>query len=405
MNLHAAKAAKPGTAALEPRARDGAAFSLSIMHDLDAARDAWLAFEDKAAPTPFQTYHWMRAWQTAIGDKGGVSPLIVLGHRGGRLAFILPFAVERRWGARRLAWFGQNYADYNGPLIDPALLPALPADFAARTIEQVLKEAPRIDYCYLAKQPQSLFGFANPFAGFHSVDFTCRAHHAQLSHSWEDFSLSHRSSRSLRRLREKERKLATLGDVTFEQVTAPDERMRLMDLLLGWKIEQLTARGDPVPFADPAAQRLMRETVSAAPDDPRFRLYALKCGGRPIALAFCLVGHGQLIYYLCVYQADETARHSPGLLLLIHVFKAAIAEGLEIFDFSNGDEDYKSHWIDRSERISVSILAWTWKGRIAASLDRARLEAVRWVKQNPPARALAGRLLRLRYRLSQSEIR
>ena len=385
--LSAEAAESSGTAA--------AAFELSIVRDLETVREDWLAFEKTAAATPFQTYQWMRAWRAAIGDRKTVSPLIVLGHRDGRLVFILPFAVERRRGARRLVWFAHELADYNGPLIEPEILKRLPEDFVADIVERVRDLVPGIDHVCLSKQPATLCGLPNPFATYRGVPFTCGAHSARLGDNWQDFSQTHRSARSLRRLREKEKKLARQGALAFEAITDPAERERLMDRLVAWKIAQLTARGDRVPFADPAARRLLRELARATADDARFRLYALKLEGRAVALAFCLVGHGRLIYYLCAYEEGETARHSPGLLLLIHIFKAAIDEGLEVFDFSNGDEDYKTHWIDRSDRIFVSLKAFTVKGRIAAAADRAEMETIRWVKRHPPLLRLANRLLRL----------
>jgi CelD/BcsL family acetyltransferase involved in cellulose biosynthesis len=383
-----------GVAAPRPRALRTADFKLSIVQDLEAVRDEWQAFERQAASTPFQTYRWMRAWQAAIEGAKTVSPLIVLGHRDGRLAFILPFAVERRRGVRRLVWFGHELADYNGPLIEPQTLKRLPESFVSDMLDYARTQVPGIDHMCLAKQPETLGGRANPFARFRGVPFTCDAHSARLSDNWDDFSQAHRSARSLRRLREKEKRLARQGDVAFEAVIAAAERERLMDRLIAWKVAQLTARGDRVPFADPAARRLLCALARTTADDPRFRLYALKSKGSALALAFCLVGHGRLVYYLCAYEEGPSARFSPGLLLLVHIFKAAIDEGLEVFDFSNGDEDYKAQWIDRSDAIFVSLMPFTFKGRIAAAADRAELEAIRWVKRHPPLLGFANRFFR-----------
>lgn len=370
-------------------------FELSIVRDLSTVREAWLAFEKTAACTPFQTYQWMHAWQVAVGDRHAVSPLIVIGYHCTSLAFILPLAIEQRCGARCLVWFGHELADYNGPLIHPDMVNRLPAGFAADILRRVRYLVPGIDYACLAKQPETLCGRPNPFAGFRSVPFTCGAHSSTLTDNWENFSLSHRSVRSLRRLCDKERKVAKRGDLVYEAVTSPAERRRLMDWLVTWKVAQLTARGERVPFVDAAARRFMRELIRATTDDPRFRLYAMKVGGHAIALAFCLVAQDRLIYYLCAYEEGEMSRFSPGLLLLTHIFKTAIDEGLEVFDFSNGDEDYKAHWIDRSELIFVSLVPFTLRGRIAAAFDRTELEAVRWIKRHPRLRTIARWLVKL----------
>ncbi|HSM19637.1 MAG TPA: GNAT family N-acetyltransferase, partial [Hyphomicrobiales bacterium] len=336
----AAEAADRGGAAAQARALRAADFELSVARDLDAVKEDWLAFEQEAAATPFQSFRWMHAWRDAVSGRKSVSPLIVTGRRRGRIAFILPVAVERRRGVRRLVWFGHELADYNGPLIDPETLRRLPQSFVSDMLDYVRAQAPEIDHAYLTKQPETLIGLANPFARHASVPFTCDAHSARLEGDWESFSRAHRSTRSLRRLREKEKKLAGRGGYGFEQVDAGPERERLMDSLIAWKVDQLAARGDRVPFACPAIRKMVHEVARSA-NDPRFRLYALKSEDRAVALAFCLVAQGRLIYYLCAYEDGEAARHSPGLVLLVRIFQAAFDEGLEIFDFSNGDEAYK----------------------------------------------------------------
>lgn len=384
-----------GVAAARPRALSAAEFSLRIVYDLDAVAETWLDFEKDAACTPFQSYRWMQTWQAAAGGRHAVSPLIVLGYRREGLAFILPFAVEPWRGARRLVWLGHALAGYSGPLVDPDTLARLPEDFAAAMIRRVRHLVPGIDYVYLARQPERLCGLPNPFARFRAVPFVERAPFAVLGEDWERFSRAHHSARTLRRLGEKERKLARLGEVAVETISSPVERRQQMTRLVAWKLAQFTSRDERKVLDVPAARSFLREFARVTADDPRYRLYALKSGDRAVALAFCLVGHGRLIRYLWASDETEMARFSPGHLLLVHIFKQAIAEGLALFDLGNGGESYEADWSDGSDAVLVSFVPFTLKGWLAVGLDRIALEAARRVKAHPRLATAANALARL----------
>jgi CelD/BcsL family acetyltransferase involved in cellulose biosynthesis len=86
---------------------------------------------------------------------------------------------------------------------------------------------------------------------------------------------------------------------------------------------------------------------------------------------------------------------SPGLLLLVHLFKLATAEGLALFDFSNGDEEYKDRWSDGAERIMVCGKAFNPVGHFGLVYERAKLELIRAIKSHGSVTALARNVIRL----------
>ena len=371
------------------------ALTLRPVEDLAAAGHAWQAFEKEAVGTPFQSYAWVSAWVKANRDNGAMRPLIVFAYDGARIVLILPLAIARVMGARRLEWLGQRFSDYNGPLIERHLLQKMgPAD-AARLMARVRKLAGGADCCLLAKQPEFLGGLPNPFVAPGSYPFTCAAHYVRLAASWQDFEAAHMNGKSRRRLREKEAKLSQIGEVEYVRIDDPQDRALLVHELVGWKVAQLVARGDRVPFADPVARDFFNRVARCAAGQGPARLYALKCGGRAVAMALCFADRKRLVYYLCGYEVSEVTRHSPGLLLLVHLFKVAIEEGFEVFDFSNGDEDYKDRWSDGADNIMVTSRAFTPLGLLALAGERAKLELIRAVKRSDKVADLARRLIRI----------
>ena len=67
----------------------------------------------------------------------------------------------------------------------------------------------------------------------------------------------------------------------------------------------------------------------------------------------------------------------------------------EVFDFSNGDEDYKDRWSDGADNIMVTSRAFTPLGLLALAGERAKLELIRAVKRSDKVADLARRLIRI----------
>lgn len=370
-------------------------FELHIHRSLEAARESWLAVEPHAAATPFQSYAWANAWTGADRSRGAAEPLIVTGSERGRPRFVLPFAVEQHRGARRLVWLGQKLADYAGPLMMPRDLAALTRQDVEDFLDRLYRRAPVFDYAYLSKQPERLGDIENPFARCAAVPFTCAAHHARLVGSFDEFLRATRSAKTLSSLRSKEKKLARRGEVAFDCVTDPQEQSDFINLLLGWKTSQLEARGDRVPFRLPEARDFFQRLARLSDPAGSVRLYALKLDAVPIALALCLVGNGRMIYYVPAYASGEIARLSPGAIMLNALIRRSIEEGLQVFDFANGDEGYKTQWIDRTEQLYVTVKPFSVTGQVAAMIDRLELSAIRAVKSDERFMSGARGLMRM----------
>jgi CelD/BcsL family acetyltransferase involved in cellulose biosynthesis len=106
----------------------------------------------------------------------------------------------------------------------------------------------------------------------------------------------------------------------------------------GWKGEAGTAILD-----DPAAKVLYSEFAQVAAEQGRLRLYLLELDGELIAADYsCVIGDAAFLIKTCF---DE--RHSklaPGAVLRAEAIRAAIEEGLAIYEFLGGPDPYKTRW-------------------------------------------------------------
>src|SRR3954452_16195276 len=83
------------------------ALALGVCGDLAEIEHAWRDLELTARRTVFQSFDWLAKYQRHVGAPRGICPAIVTGRAAdGRLALILPLAIERRGFLRRLSWLG-----------------------------------------------------------------------------------------------------------------------------------------------------------------------------------------------------------------------------------------------------------------------------------------------------------
>jgi CelD/BcsL family acetyltransferase involved in cellulose biosynthesis len=61
-----------------------------------------------------------------------------------------------------------------------------------------------------------------------------------------------------------------------------------------------------------------------------------------------LAHQGRFYYLLPAYENDELSRYSPGNLLLRHLFDWCLARNIDVFNFTAGDESYKTEWSDQT---------------------------------------------------------
>ena len=167
--------------------------TLSIHDRLEAVEAEWRSFEREADCTPFQTFDWLLRWQRHIGTREGVQPVIAVGSfAGGQTAIILPLAIDRSGGARRLCWLGQDLNDYNAPLVARDFSQRIPAErFRAvwKELRVRMQREPlfRHDWIELEKMPQLVGGQLNPFFALALATNPSGAHFAELGADWKKF--------------------------------------------------------------------------------------------------------------------------------------------------------------------------------------------------------------------------
>jgi CelD/BcsL family acetyltransferase involved in cellulose biosynthesis len=193
-------------------------------------------------------------------------------------------------------------------------------------------------------------------------------------------------STSLRsRLRNKERKLQKLPGYRYIRAASPADIDRLLDNFFELKANHMAAQGLANVFAEPGVAEFLREACHARlPDQrPLVELHALESTTEVLALVGAIVDDYRCSTMFNTYTLGENTRHSPGLILLVHMIDSCGARGVHTFDIGVGRAHYKSFFCREPEPLYDCFVALTPSGRLAGAAFAAMFSAKRTIKENP----------------------
>jgi CelD/BcsL family acetyltransferase involved in cellulose biosynthesis len=381
---------------------------LTIHQDLAAIEHDWLAFEQHADCTVFQTFEWLSAWQRNVGERNGVTPLIVAGRDdAGRLLFLFPFAIEPGRLARRLRWLGSDLCDYNAPLLAADYSErGYPAGFLSvwRDIVQRLQSHPKWSYDLidLEKMPETVGGQANPFLRLGASVHPRGAYHTHLAGDWETYYAAKRSTSTRRRDRTKRNRLGDLGAVAFATPDSAADITDTLDTLMVQKARSLAEMGAANIFARPGYPEFFRDLATSPRTRELVHVSRLDVGSTAAAINLGVVFRGCYYHILASYADGEIARFGPGVAHLHDLLRYAIGRNCRTFDFTIGDERYKRDWCDAELTLYDHVVIAGVRGAVAAAPIVALRRLKGLIRNNPKlldwakrARARAGSLTAL----------
>ncbi len=196
--------------------------------------------------------------------------------------------------------------------------------------------------------------------------------HLKDEQDWPSYYNSLSKSNRINRAR-KERRLAELGNLHLEVITAGDQRCpELITWMLAQKrfwAERTGKKGFWLyseRYRDFLTRLLMLSSAM-----PKPLIMCLTLDGAPIAVAITVIGKHCLEELIMAFDAGHE-KHSPGMLLMEHFVKWALEHKLDV-DFGNGGERSKTFWsrnyFINTATYHIALSPW---GRLALYLRTAR---------------------------------
>lgn len=286
-----------------------------------------------AAPVLFLTRHWQEHWWRAFAG-GRRLRLYTVTDSTGQLMGLLPLYAESNGTARIVG--GVDVSDYLD-LVAPA---GGEEEVWAALLQHRSCEADVWDlHCLRASSATvSLVPSLAPQYGLRArVSREERCPVLPLPATWDAYleGLPGKDRHELRRkLRRLERELPGATVRWHASAEGVDEAMTAF-LTLHRKSKPGKAR-----FMDEGMEEFFRAVAGALAREGWLRLWFLEHEGRPLAAYLTYEYAGSVALYNSGFDPAHAAL-SPGIVLLSHVIKDAIARGFRRFDFLRGEEPYK----------------------------------------------------------------
>jgi CelD/BcsL family acetyltransferase involved in cellulose biosynthesis len=305
---------------------------LAGFHELDEKR--WNALLERSRlPSVFLTWQWQTAWADAFLAGRPLHLLAALD--GDDLVGLLPLYEEEPGRCRLVG--GVDVSDYLDLLcvagreadVWQAVLAARAGDRAVWDLHGVRAASPTVTLL-----PR--LAPAHGLSATGAVEERCPV--LELPATWDEY-LGRLDGKDRHELKRKVRRL---------ERELPGATARCHAAAEGWDAALTTflllhrqSKVGKARFMDVQMERFFRAATLALAEAGWARLWFLEHEDRPVAAFLCVEHGGSVGLYNSGFDPAH-ARLAPGLVLLAHVIRDAIARGIPVFDFLRGEEPYKA---------------------------------------------------------------
>lgn len=323
--------------------------------------------------TVFQSPEWITAWWQTFGE-GQYDLHLHAAYANQKLVGLAPLYVtsRKKYGLTltELRFIGDGHSDYNvfpawggNPSIINALLdaihPAIQSNIAA-----MLFEVPQTSMM-AAHLRKMLYG---GLTGVHLNSTTpcprlkIRGNEAEVSNILKKNSL-----------RRHAKSLGLLGTLSVSHTTKSEEILDRLPAFFQQHIERWNGTASISLFKSQKNQEFYNCLVEKMDGSNQLIFSSVSISDRPVAMHLGFSSQGEFIWYKPCFDVSLHL-HGPGEVLLKSLIEYAKDSGYAVFDFSRGDEKFKS-------RFSSSInqnLNFEW---IPARFDRRLLQLARFARR------------------------
>ena len=376
---------------------------MEIFGDLAAAEPHWRALEQAdSLATPYQRYDFLKLWQRHVGSNSGVTPFIVVGFNAAHEPlFLWPFGSRRIGGLLGVEFLGGKHANFNMALWRRDVASTIGADELRGALTYL---AGRADFIKLASQPLTWGGATNPFALLPHQRAANYGFSGALVPDFEALLRARTNAEARKKMRKKERALASFGDLRFERAVAPDDVRRVLDAFFKQKSVRMRTLGVPDAFALPDVRRFVEATATEPLTDgnPLIEVYALSVDDIIVATMAGIVGGGRFCAMFNSIVQGRFAAESPGEQLILKLVRSCCERGLDTFDLGIGEARYKNLLCGDAEPLFDSYVPLSPAGRLMAFAFAMGAATKRAIKQRAALWSLVRTVRRIRARMSPS---
>ncbi|MEP1441856.1 MAG: GNAT family N-acetyltransferase [Hyphomicrobiales bacterium] len=314
-------------------------FEINVFSSFDFKGEEYAALFDKSEVTAFQSPRWLDAFYEKLCPILGVEPFIIAVRDGaGTLQMVLPMVRKAVLFAKIIQPADLGITDYNQIIASRETLDAASNDAAFKA--QLLNALKPFDLLLFRKVRSDSFDIERLFDKATKINGDSAAHDLPMPmpfDEWKQATLSKSTRKGLDRKRRNIEK--DVGPLTFKTLTDVTEIESAFEML---RLE----RGKKYP-GDLLSQNAYYDFYLKVAKDGAATGEAVtiigQIDGKTLTVDFGLHQDGRHLLLLGAFDsAEEFKKYSLGLQGILDVMKGRKEIGIDMFDFTTGDEDYKS---------------------------------------------------------------
>lgn len=325
---------------------------IEIVKDIEKLRlykDKWQEIlHDQSNENPFIELDWVISWWHYFGKHHELF-VIVLKDSNTIIGFC-PFMITKKWGYKELTFVGKPHASYMDIIIrnkykEKAIL--LVMDFLFQLPGKYL-----YNFFGLFEESTS-HKVINHYLHERKIPFftyTLSCCYQNINNDFSSYIKKHFSSKTLRTMRRKEKRLYNLGELKYEKLNPQDleEVFAIHDKRWQKKIGNSEfSKGKTKLFFGDLYKNTNNYSFSTTID-------IISLNKKIIAFIYGFTCRGRYIFYRIAHD-DDFYLFSPGELILREKIKECSKNDINIFDFGAGYEPYKGIWADNVANIKTII--------------------------------------------------
>ena len=283
----------------------------------------------------FNSLNWCQKWSSNFSkDK----ILIIAIYDKDEPILILPLIRELFFGINILRGFGSFMADY-GPII---INTNYQNKELSNTISKTLLEL-KFDYFEfnnIDKNLLKLFNFSkNTFKNDQSINSY------QLNFQ-EDIILKKKIHKETLDINRQIRRLNKIGKLSFEIIDSKEQRIEMLIKMIQLKSAQYSRTKKRDIFKNNLIKEFFKDIFLNLDSNDFCHISYIKLNKKIISIAANIISKNKFYYLMPCYDY-EYSKYSPGKILLKYLIDWSKKNQLETFDFTVGDELYKSIWANQ----------------------------------------------------------
>lgn len=336
----------------------------------------WRELEERSSAGLFQSYGFAASWYACAGMASRAVPAVAVCREYSVVRAIFPGCVIRKGGVKFLTWLGGFFAvDYGDVLFDP--MASCGVESFLSDVLTLLREKTGFHLCYLNNVRHD--SPAYPYFKQHLREFRGDvAPYVELSGSFDTYL------DSLKRFRKKQKsdtlrqikRLSELGQLEFSIISGYDARAsELLEAFFKQKNWRFRTSGVHGVLLMPGYEEFYRDQ---ALHNDTVHLSCITLDGQIIATHVGYL-YKQRFYYLMPAYDHHYGTYSPGRVLAYYLIRDCFEQGVDVFDFSIGSEEYKYEWT-RDEVAITSFVSDTLPGRLFTAIKKGKIQATAYLR-------------------------